>query len=178
MKKLIGVILCLSLALAPVRVGADDTEDGEMAAACVIAVVCIAVGTTILVGVYKLCKAIPAKPPGDLPPYYIGTNGNICTNFNIVHPRTLTMKMPSALSAPTMTLQASSGGAWQSAYRFDMSDNGSTVSVVVRDSAGLPVTTNSFAVTSDGTNRWSLCAFPALPMAEQPNQMFRLQSTQ
>src|SRR4051794_33799117 len=101
MKKMISLVLCLSLALAPVRVGADETEDGKMAAGCVIAVMAVAVGTVVIYGVYKMCKAIPnpnPKPPEDLPPYYIGTNGCICTNFTIVHPRQVTLRMPRAMT--------------------------------------------------------------------------------
>lgn len=178
--KLLTLTLCASIALAPVRVGADDNENGGMVVACVVAVVCVAVGAVIVVGVHKMCKSLDrmSKPPEDLPPYYIGTNGCICTNFNIVKPRTLTMRMPSALSASTLTLQASSGSGWQSAYHFDLSDNGGVVSVVVRDGAGVAVATNTFTVTNDGTNRWALCAFPALPIAPEQLQMFRLQATQ
>jgi hypothetical protein len=177
--KLLTLTLCLSLAFSPARVGADDGENGNMVAACVVAVICVGVGTVIVIGVHKMCKALDnmSKPPPDLPPYYI-TNGVLCTNFTIVHPRLAVLRMPSATAGNTVTLQASSGQGWQSAYHFDLSDNGGSLSVVVRDGAGVPVTTNSFAVTNDGTNRWSLCAFPSLPLEPRDNQMFRLQTTQ
>lgn len=182
MKKLIGIVLCVSLAFAPVRVGADDTTGGDMVAACVVAVVCVAVGGTIIVGVYKMCKKIttpPPKAPEDLPPYYIGTNGCICTNTAIVHPRQVTLRMPSAMPGSMVTLQtASSGEGWQNAYHFEFADNGGEVGVTVRDGAGAVVATNSFTVTNDGTNRWALCHFEALPMAPRDNQIFRLQAPQ
>ena len=157
----IFLILCLGLQ----RCQAPEVRGNPqftLLEGCIVLIVLIVVGVVVIKGLLTMCHLIPPPdpPPTNAPP-------------NIPWTNVPALYLPPVSDGTPVQLQASEGGAFASALRFKIADQGSNAVLTVFDAAGKPLSTNTVTLASYQSNRWGTTTV-TLAGPVKPCQLFRL----
>ena len=176
MKSLITLILVAGLLLAPWQ--PNQTQAQQIAPACYIVVLTVAVGAVMIYGLCKMCQSIPTgdQPPQDVPPDLDTNLPPPGSTIYIFHPK---LHLPaSVLQSSRVSVQHQDGnGAWQTDYSFEPRPLGGILSIVASDASGTPIATNTAPFLPHGGEQWAFFDFSSLPPSVTNNpasRFFRL----
>ena len=186
MRKSIAFLIALALIFLPIQNSICETPpppppQNSTIVACVVAVMVVAVGAVMVVGIKKLCDRLPPLPPPEPPP----TN-NIPTNLppslrtNLpLHRPILSLVVPTPSRGPTLFQSSSDLQGWEDTWRVETTVRMNSVEARLYDAQGDEVMTQTAPlVYGEDGQYYVLLDFTSLPHPQSPpsQQFWRLLS--
>mgnify|MGYP007011072310 CR=1 FL=1 len=190
MRKSIAFLIALALIFLPIQNSICETPPpppprNSTIVACVVAVMVVAVGAVMVVGIKKLCDRLPPLPPPE-PPEPPDPTNNVPTNLppmirtNLPPRYSLScLVVPTPSRGPVIFQSSSDFREWQDTWRVEMTVRMSSVEAKIYDSQGQEVMSQTvpLAYGEDG-QYYVLLDFTSLPRSQSPpsQQFWRLLS--